>query len=85
MNNVALLDVLAGVQNDLDKGRAILESYYNVNLMEMMELTETEAAYLRANHQDHALLFSAALDYLMSVSENIEKLSKQLEAEGSQA
>lgn len=87
MNQIELKDRITEALNSLDKSKAIMNCYYNKNMMGQPELKEIEAAYIRNEHYNNSMLIGAVLDYLNDIGMELSMLSEQLEidAEGSQA
>lgn len=87
MNQIELKDRITEALNSLDKSKAIMNCYYNKNMMGNPELKEIEAAYIRSEHYNNSMLIGAVLDYMNDIGIELSMLSEQLEAdpEGSRA
>lgn len=79
MNQIELRDRVTGAINALEKSRAIMNCYYNKNMMGNPELKEIEAAYIRNEHYNNSMLIGAVLDYMNEIGQELSVISDQLE------
>jgi len=67
------LDKLCDVALAMEKAEAILNTYRDVTLLDIIEPGEQQLAIIQSSRKDNALLFYSAQDYLAQAISDLQK------------